>query len=337
MIVFDCTKLKIVDRVLESVSQSTTNPKIKFKDEPKVGYSLPYTSAHRLIKNVGGTGRPLFDAPVQVLYHGDDILAVECADYETSDPDLRKIVNIQKNYRKLTSLTGEWFWDGQNVYRPSHSDVDVTANLKLVGYDVFDTHKAAKHMLEDHPMYGVQYTSEDGLNSHCTVPVLRRDSQMSYWLEHVKDLTRIDMLWNVNLRGVLYAASVLQGCDDVSFDQLEVLKLPQHMVELQTLSLVTVDSGIKWSTPAKMNATHMMVWMVGILSRVKRDITQVRKIATCFSRLFDETGKSARMGHFTEHYFETAGEGSKNKNTDIKVAIDIANSLPALDLSLGGE
>lgn len=336
MIAFDCTKLRIENRVLESVSQSTTQPKIKFKDDPKVGHSLPFTSARGLIKNMGGTNNPMFDVPVQVLYHENDILAVECKDYTEQNPDLRLMVNIEKNFRILTNLTGAWFWDGQNVFRRSHSDLTINANLTLIGYDAFDTYKSAKSPLEDRKKLGLEYVSDDGLSNYCSVPMLDSVSQMGYWLEHVKDLNRIDMLWNVNLRGVLYIASSLQSCKDVSFDELEVLKLPQHMVELQTLSLVTLAHGIKWATPAKMSTSHMMIWMLGLMNRVQSDIKQVQTIASAFTRVFNETGKSARMGHFTEYYFETAGEGSKSKIVDINEAIANANNLPPLDLSLGG-
>lgn len=335
MFVFDCTKLRIENRVLVSVSQSTTQPKIKFKDDPKVGHALPFTSARGLIKNMGGTGSPMFDVPVQILYHEDQILAVECKNYTENNPDLRLIVNIEKNFRILSNLTGEWFWDGQHVFRRNHTDREINANLKTIGYDAYDTYKSARNPLEDRQKLGLEYVSNDGMSKYCSVPLLESQSQMAFWLEHVKDLNRIDMLWNVNLRGMLYVASTLQLCKDINFAQLEVMKLPQHMVELQTLSLVSVEAGVKWATPAKMSTSHMMVWMLGLMNRVQHDIEQVQTIASAFTRVFNEMGKNAKMGHFTEHYFETAGKGEGTKVPDINNAIAVAGKLPPLDLSFG--
>lgn len=309
---------------LLTLSKATIDPKIKFKDSNGVEQkmSIP-TSIARLarsaLKNVTKFPKGY---PACIGLIGGRIVAMEVAtgpSYKMYKELGEWVSKIESNASILATIEGEWLWDGQYAYRYCGEIKQMgTTNFGNIEVRVFNTYKLGEDKIAGfETLAALCYKNPKTGEWVKTSPMTRNSggflqltgdveqfNKGDEFVDSEDSFNQINVRLFPNIRFVNYAAKVM--ANQFGYNSIQPLGLPLLMIEHQTFNIGGLPTEMQTASPAPMNFTSAMAWMIGWYDKVN-NLTEMMAVKSVLKMLLSKGN--------TQYHSHSKDENEETRNT----------------------
>lgn len=266
MQLYSHNNISVHDEMIEYVSKSTTNSKIKFiGKDPE---SIPYASSRLILGLMDGCSRPVTDVYAKVIRYNDEIVSATVFINPSSGKDVTEnllqdwdtIIKNRVNKLKEKVSEGQWFINGNHIFQRTDFVANVQ-NLAMYQYHGFTISSIISGNKTPTKVFEFGFI-KDAIE---TGPI----SGLANMYKIAKN--NFDNV-QPNIQFIISTLRAFRYSNIKDADELNFLKIMDLLVKHQVVSLTEIDSLLIHSEQSGIRTVDIFEWLVDLYVNNTDDI-----------------------------------------------------------------